>query len=200
MTDTPQQAALRARYPTVWDLARAFCVDNLPAGTDVSDLPVYCPPSVAPRDTLGVYSYSAVRAVCGAYHDGLCLRSDVQIDVRGFDDAAGWHLRTENGGIVVTRPDGTEEHFVYDAVDLCLVWYPRDYTLTDTKALRELQSKLATSILAHEGSPRVPCRLCGQRPGIHAVGTPITAEPEPCGDCQRSSFRAWNKRRYEVVE
>ena len=191
VADSPQQAALRTRYPTVWDLARAFCFEDLPAGTDLSDLPVYCPQSVAPRDTLSDYSYSSVRVVCGAYHDGLRLRSDAEITVRGFDDAAGWRLRTEHGGIVVTRPDGTEECFVYDAVDLCLVWYPRDYTLEDTKAIRELQSKLATIILAHETNPAVPCRVCKQRPGIQAVGLSVTAEPEPCGDCQRASFRAW---------
>jgi hypothetical protein len=200
MADTPQQAALRARYPTVWDLARAFCVDNLPAGTDWSDLPVYCPPSVAPRDTFQVWSYSSARQICGADGRDLELRPDVRIKVRGCVDAAGWTAWTHDGSVTVTDPTGYNRMLYFEGPTCTFRFDARDYPTATIKAFRELQSKLATIILAHEASPQVPCRGCGQRPGIHAVGTPITAEPEPCGDCQRASFRAWNKRRYEVVE
>jgi hypothetical protein len=151
MADTPQQAALRARYPDLDALHRGILQGTLPAATDWSDLPVYCRPELAPVDTFHVWSYSSARQICGADMRDIELRSDLQITVRGHGIADGWTARTEDGAVVLTAPDGTESTYVYDAQRL---WIRRVATAYRNCPLRQLDCALATAILAHEADGR----------------------------------------------
>jgi hypothetical protein len=155
---------------------------------------MYCPPSLAPRDTFHVWSYTSARQICGADGRDLELRPDVRIAVRGYGDAAGWTARTEDGAIVVTRPDGTEETFCFGAIHTFSLDV-RGYSTADARALRELQSKFATSILAHETNPPAPCPDCGTSDGIYQVGSVSTDEPGPCRGCNDARFDRWNQAR-----
>lgn len=187
-------AVLAARYRDLDALHRAILQRDLPSDTDWSDLPIYCPPSLAPRDTFHVWSYSSARQICGADGRDLDLRPDVRITVRGYGDAAGWHLWTDGGAVVVSRPDGREEKFCFGLIHTFSL-DARGRSASDTRALRELQSKFATVILAHEASPPAPCPDCGTLSGVYQVGSVPTDEPGPCRACNDARFARWQAAR-----
>lgn len=185
-------AALAARYRDLDALHCAILGRALPSDADWSDLPVYCPPSLTPRDTFHVWSYSSARQICGADGRDLELRPDARITVRGYGDAAGWHLRTENGAVVVTQPDEKEETFCFGAIHTFILDV-RGRSTADARALRELQSQLATAILAHESNPPAPCPDCGTSDGVYQVGSVPTDEPGPCRECDDARFGRWQE-------
>jgi hypothetical protein len=191
---TTTTAALAARYRDLDALADAILQRELPSDVDIFALPVYCPPSLAPRDTFHVWSYSSARQICGADGRDLELRPDVQITVRGSGDAAGWTAHTENGAVVVTRPDETKETFCFGAIHTFSLDV-RGYSTADARALRELQSTFATAILAHEANPPAPCPDCGTSDGVYQVGSVSTDEPGPCRECNNARFDRWNQAR-----
>lgn len=185
---------LAARYPDLDALHSAILGRALPLDGDGCNLPVYCPPSLAPRNTFHVWSYSSARQICGADGRDLELRPDVRIVVRGYGDAAGWHLRTEDGAVVVSRPDGREETFCFGLI-YTFSLDVRGRSASDARALRELQSKFATVLAAHEASPPAPCPDCGTSHGVYQVGSVPTDEPGPCRECNNARFARWQSAR-----
>jgi len=190
----PTTTALAAQYRELDALHNAILGRNLPSNTDWSDLPVYCPPSLAPRDTFHVWSYTSARQICGADGRDLELRPDVRITVRGCGNAAGWTAHTEDGAVVVTRPDGTEETFCFGAIHTFSLDV-RGYSTADARALRELQSKFATVLIAHEANPPAPCPDCGTLDGSYQAGSVPTDEPGPCLGCNEARFGRWQAAR-----
>ena len=187
-------AALAARYRDLDALHNAILGRALPSDTDWSDLPIYCPPSLAPRDTFQVWSYSSARQICGADGRDIELRPDARITVRGYGDAAGWHLRTESGAVVVSRPDGGEETFCFGLIHTFSLDV-RGRSTAAGRALRELQSELATAVFAHEATPPAACPDCGASNGVYQVGSVPTDEPGPCRACNNARFDRWQAAR-----
>lgn len=192
---TTTTAALAARYRDLDALHRAILQRDLPSDTDWSDLPIYCPPSVAPRDTFRVWSYSSARQICGADGRDLDLRSDVRITVRGYGDAAGWKAETHDGAVTITDPTGYNRMLYFEGPTCTFRFDARDYPTATVKALRALQSKLATIVLAHEANPPAPCPDCGRLDGIYQVGKSPTDEPGPCRECNTARFDRWQASR-----